>query len=237
VNVAYGASAYVPVSFDNLISRVAFSQQFFEPSLGQTQQVTASFAVNVNWTLQMIDEDSNIVRTVTGSGPALSYNWDGTGDGGTNLSPGIYYYLITALTNGQPFQMQGGASGSGGGSPPSPASASLAGFEGATEPFVLLPGGGAVPLMLYPPGIDTNGFVIFESTMQEVFAPRISVANAVTGTGTGADPEPAYSGPASESTAAPTRPPTAPVRGANGKYGAVYFDFPTPQSFRAPPNG
>ena len=33
-----GISAYVPVTFSNLINKVAFSQWFFEPSLGQTQQ-------------------------------------------------------------------------------------------------------------------------------------------------------------------------------------------------------
>src|SRR6185312_17352452 len=36
-------STYVPVTFSNLITKVAFSQVYFEPSLGQTQEVTAAF--------------------------------------------------------------------------------------------------------------------------------------------------------------------------------------------------
>src|SRR5262249_3657884 len=86
--------------FDNLIHKVKFSEPFFEPSLGQTQEVSATFAANVDWTLQIINEDSNAVRTVTGSGGDLNYNWNGTGDGGTNIPDGVYHYVITAATNG-----------------------------------------------------------------------------------------------------------------------------------------
>ena len=48
----------------------------------------------------MLDESSNAVRTVTGSGTALSFDWDGTGDGGTNIPDGVYMYLISVQTNG-----------------------------------------------------------------------------------------------------------------------------------------
>jgi len=42
-SITYGhaVSSYVNLTFNNLISEVAFSQQYFEPSLGQTQEVTA----------------------------------------------------------------------------------------------------------------------------------------------------------------------------------------------------
>ena len=49
--IGRAVSSYVPVTFSNLISRIAFSQQFFQPSLGQTQEVTATFAANSDWTL------------------------------------------------------------------------------------------------------------------------------------------------------------------------------------------
>ena len=48
----------------------------------------------------------------------MSYNWDGTGSGGTNLPNGIYYYYITAQTNGQPLGSGGGGTNGGGGSGP-----------------------------------------------------------------------------------------------------------------------
>lgn len=49
--VTYGrsVSAYRTVTFNNLITRLDFSEPFFEPALGQTQKVTATFAANVNW--------------------------------------------------------------------------------------------------------------------------------------------------------------------------------------------
>ena len=30
----------------------------------------------------------------------MQFNWDGNGDGGTNLPAGVYYYYISAQTNG-----------------------------------------------------------------------------------------------------------------------------------------
>jgi len=92
----------VNVTFDNLITGVSFSEEYFEPSQGQTQQVAATFAANVNWTLQVLNAASNTVRTVTGSGSSMHYNWNGTGEGNTNLPAGIYKYLISASTNGLP---------------------------------------------------------------------------------------------------------------------------------------
>ncbi len=103
VTYGHGVSPYVNVTFNNLITEVAFSQPYFEPSLGQTQQVTANFAANVNWTLQIQDASTNTVRHANGSGISLLYTWDGTGDGGTNIPDGVYTYLISAQTNGQAF--------------------------------------------------------------------------------------------------------------------------------------
>src|ERR1700722_3270896 len=108
------ASSYVKVTFDNLITRFAFSQPYFDPDAGQTQQVSSVFAANVNWTLQIQDANTNTVRTVTGSGGSMSFGWDGTGDGGTNLPAGNYTYLLSAATNGQALVVSGGGGGSGG---------------------------------------------------------------------------------------------------------------------------
>jgi hypothetical protein len=88
--VGHAVSPFVPVTFSNLVTRITFSQAFFQPSLGQTQQVSAVFAANVNWTLQIRDINSNEVRTATGSGASMLFNWDGNGDGGTNLPAGVY---------------------------------------------------------------------------------------------------------------------------------------------------
>ena len=85
IRTSHGVSSYVMVTFSNLITRVAFSQPFFQPSLGQTQKVTATFAANSDWTLQIEDTDSNIVRNASGSGSSMVFDWDGTGDGGTNI--------------------------------------------------------------------------------------------------------------------------------------------------------
>src|SRR5207237_308090 len=102
IDIGRAVSSYVPVTFDNYISRLAFSQPFFEPELGQTQTVTAAFANYSGWTLQVLDESSNAVKTVTGVGSSLHYDWDGTGDGGTNLEKGIYYYLLSAYQTNAP---------------------------------------------------------------------------------------------------------------------------------------
>ena len=40
----HAVSPFLTVYFSNLVTRISFSQQFFEPSLGQTQQVSAIFA-------------------------------------------------------------------------------------------------------------------------------------------------------------------------------------------------
>ena len=120
VNVApaqmgHAVSAYVPVTFSNLIAGFSWSEPFFEPSLGQTQMVSAVFAANVNWTLRMLNASSNVVRTVTGSGNSMQFAWDGSGDGGTSLTAGVYHYLLSAQTNGQPSALSS-ASGSSGAS-------------------------------------------------------------------------------------------------------------------------
>src|SRR5665213_4290949 len=131
VYTSHGVSSYMPVTFSNLISRIAFSQPFFQPSLGQTQEVTATFAANCDWTLQVLDENSNVVRTATGSGNWMTFDWDGTGDGETNIPDGVYYYYVSAETNGLADEIVTNSPGGGGGSPPSPDFARASSFSSA----------------------------------------------------------------------------------------------------------
>lgn len=178
--VTYGRSVspYANVTFDNLITRFDFSEPFFEPALGQTQQVTAAFTANVNWTLNIQDVNSNTVRTVTGTGGSMLYNWDGTGDGGVAISDGVYTYLLTVQTNGLALPAAGG--GGGGGSPPSLSFASVSSSESAdSAQWLAAPADGSgnvVPFALYPPGFDTNNLVIFAGSLANYLPQRPMLA-------------------------------------------------------------
>jgi Family of unknown function (DUF6345)/Bacterial Ig domain/FlgD Ig-like domain len=234
-------SSYVNVTFNNLISEIAFSQPFFEPSLGQTQQVTANFAANCDWTLQIQDVNSNVVRTATGSGNSMEFDWDGMGDGETNIPDGVYHYVISAETNGEADEIVGGGSGgSGGGSPPSPDFA----FANTSELWTLSSeGDDAVPLILYPPGFDTNDLTIFSATPSEISAARAPVSRASFSSmdrGGGFSPDGSGSlSSSSQSATAPVRPPPKPVKGAVGTIDIAYEQY-LPQGFdttHGPPTG
>lgn len=222
--IGRAVSPFVPVMFSNLVTRISFSQVFFQPSLGQTQQVGALFAANVNWTLQIRDIYSNEVRSATGSGASMLFNWDGTGDGGTNLPAGVYYYYISAQTNGQAPQ----SPGSGGSDASSMSSMSLSGpGSGSSTQLWARPADGsgpAAPLVLYALGHHTNGLVIYERSSADTQTTFFSGAELSGESGGGGDPLPAgYGGPASEATpAAPERPATAPMANSPGTYGVGY---------------
>lgn len=241
ISTSHGVSTYMPVTFSNLITSISFSQPFFEPSLGQTQEVSAIFAANCNWTLQIQDMDSNVVRTATGSGGSMVFDWDGTGNGGTNIPDGNYLYCISVQTNGLALPSGGGGSG-GGGSPPSPAFASSALVSGseATELWAISPdgSGNAGPLALYPPGFDTSGFTIFEEPLGWSPFQRFSSVQSLAGLGTlSGGASAAYSGPSGQSATAPTRPPTSPTKNSVGTYGIAYIDWASPQTVSIPKNG
>jgi uncharacterized protein DUF6345/Big-like domain-containing protein len=230
VSIGRAVSPYANVTFDNLITRVGFSEPFFEPSLGQTQEVTAVFAANVDWTLQIIDETTNAVRTATGSGTSLKFDWNGTGDGGTNIPDGVYYYVISVATNGQPLAPLYET--------PATTSAST-GDSGSIELFAIPADGSGspAPLALYPPGADTNGLIIFESSADQVFGSAHPPASlAVSSSSAGFTPLGA-SGASSQSTTAPKRPPTAPVKNAVNNYAVGFYDFQTSVTRNNPRNG
>ena len=175
----YGRSVspFLNVTFNNLISEFSFSQPYFEPTLGETQEVTADFAANCNWTLQIQDVNSNTVLTATGSGDSMTYNWDGTGNGETNLPDGIYTYSLSAVPNGEADVLASGGSGSGGGgSPPSldAVSSSLTALPGRdvselwAVPTDRVDNAMPVPLAIYPPGSDPSDLTIFEAAPSEI---------------------------------------------------------------------
>jgi hypothetical protein len=238
--ISYGraVSPYLNVTFDNLITRFDFSQPYFEPDLGQTQQVTAAFTANCDWTLQIQDASLNTVRFASGSGSSMEFDWDGTGTNGASLPNGVYSYLLTAQTNGQAFMsmMSGGS-----GSFSSSALASVSSVEEASELWALPENGdGFVPLALYPPGFDTNGFTIIEASQSQVRAlteaviavdrPAIQAKSAMLtdsgSSGGGMMAAAAYSSP-SQNTRGPKRKPRTGVKGEVGSFGICYKTYGT----------
>ncbi|HEY3762876.1 MAG TPA: DUF6345 domain-containing protein [Verrucomicrobiae bacterium] len=236
IYTSHGVSSFTSVTFSNLISGIAFSQPFFQPSLGQTQAVTANFAANCDWTLQIEDQNSNVVRNASGSGTSMEFDWDGMSDGETNIADGVYYYLISATTNGESGDAFVGGS-DGGSSPPSLDLARSSSFTSETPELWVMPtddSGEATPLIIYPPGFDTNGLTIVSATPSEVHAAESSFETASFET---ADAAAGYSGPSGESSEAPTRPPTSPMKNSVGTFGVAYFSWSTPQTVNIPENG
>jgi hypothetical protein len=221
----HAVSAFVPVTFSNLVTRISFSEPFFDPSAGQTQQVSAVFAANSDWTLNIVDAFSNVVLTTTGSGSSMLYNWDGTGTGGTNLPAGVYYYLISAQTNGLAPQslISGGSSSS--------LSAASLSASSRKELYAVADGSeSVVPLALYPKGFDTNNLTIFKATSAEIeslYAVDTDSGISVTANSGGGVATPnATPAPSSQpAPPAPQRPPTNPVRGVAGTFGVAYQDY------------
>ena len=224
VMTGHGVSAPVSVNFDNLVTRISFSQPSFNPGAGQTQQVSAVFPLNSDWTLTVVDVYSNVVQTASGSGMSMLYNWDGT-DNGTNLPNGIYFYYITAQTNGQPNDVGGGDSGGGGGGgPPMPDSPELWAMPSD--------GGEFVPLAIYPPGFDTNSLTIVTASSTQISAllsaarPASSRVNSATTMDNSGGVSPDYNGvtplPSPQpAPPAPQRPPNNPVKGLAGTFGVA----------------
>jgi Family of unknown function (DUF6345)/Bacterial Ig domain len=228
--IGHAVSTFVPVTFSNLVTRISFSQPFFDPNVGQTQQVSAVFAANSDWTLNIIDIHSNIVKTATGSGTSMLYNWDGTGNGGTNLPAGVYYYYISAETNGESDEIGGGGSGGSSGSgPPSPDFASPSSVGLDSSELWAMPihsSGAAVPFVIYPPGFDTNDLIIFPASLSEMRAQSDFVSGVeFSPKGSGFFPDDDASPSAQTTPNAPKRPPTAPVRGVSGTFGVAYQTY------------
>jgi hypothetical protein len=235
VAIGHGVSSFVPVLFSNLITRISFSQPSFDPSSGQTQQVSAVCAANCNWTLTIRNANSNEVRTVTGSGNYVQFSWDGTGDGETNLPTGIYYYYISAQTNGQPNQSI--ATGSGG-STNAPGLPMLSMSDEATQLYVVENSETILPIQLFPPGFDTNGFNLIEASPSEVRTYNQTLSSSSTAessslsttinSGLSYMANGLFGGSSANtqnSPASPQRPPSNPIEGISGLFGIAYDTF------------
>lgn len=232
----HAVSPFVSLVFSNLIEEISFSQPLFDPSSGQTQQVSAVFAANCDWTLNIEDVYSNIVQTASGSGTSMLYNWDGTANG-TNLPSGLYFYYISAETNGQAYSAMSMASSS--------AEISTISEDEPMQLWALAPdsSGPPLPLAIYPPGLDTNGFTIFEASQSEVRAlttavssvdrPASAARSATFSVGGGGGFAAAAAGGGGSSSGsqnsppAPQRPPTNPIRGLAGSFGIAVDTYNT----------
>jgi Family of unknown function (DUF6345)/Bacterial Ig domain len=231
--IGHSVSAFVPVTFSNLISSVSFSEWFFDPDSGETQQVSAVFAADCNWTLNVIDISSNTVLTTNGSGLNLLWNFNGNGTNGSALPAGVYHYVITAQTNGEVSSGGGqGTNGGGGSGPPPPGSDSeeRANSGGSTELFAEPADGSgiAVPLIIYPPGYDTNSLKIFEVTQEDGVSSSEESVGAE-----GIHPMGSPVG-ASQTTTVPRRPPTMPAIRVAGTVGIGCQRYPLWTSEYAP---
>ena len=227
IATGHGVSGMVPVTISNLVTRISFTQPQFDPSSGQTQHVSAVFMANCNWTLSITDIGSNVVKAATGSGVLMGYDWDGTDNSNAVLPGGVYYYYINAATNGGAYPLFEVGSGGDTNPPVGPDSFALmsSGGFGSGELWAIAPDSDAIiPLNIYPPGYDTNGFTIFEATPSEIravlspqrttmrFSSEGSYASAATAAAQGTP-------------AAPKRPPNNPVRGLAGSFGVCYDTF------------
>jgi hypothetical protein len=227
-NITYGraVSAYIPVMFSNYVSQIYFSEPFFEPSLGQTQRVTAVFDAYSDWTLEILNESETAVRTVTGSGYTMEYAWDGTGDGGSGIPDGVYEYRISATETTAPAP---GGGGGGGGSPPSPMMAAMS--TGQTSYFVQPPPmppeyeklfGPLAPIEVQIPEKTLEGFLeslTFSGRSTVMLAGGNLLAAAAT------------------SPKAPKRPPVKPAKGVVSTFGIAYWTFAGGRTNQVPPNG
>ncbi len=264
-SVTYGraVSPYVNVTFDNLITRFSWTIPYFEPALGQTQQVSALFAANVNWTLQIQDVNTNTVLATNGAGVSMLYNWTGTGQGGTNIADGVYTFLLSAYTNGGPYEVSGG--GSGGptnGPPPPPSSASSVSSDSSSDSWYPKSAREALaagltsyyvePPPMPPVEIETNGgwaFVPWEDVYGpeppiEVEIPlalqqRFLTSGSLDSVDSGASLGPLAldaNTPTNQSNRGPVRPPNIPGKGTIGTVGIGYQTYVTASgTYTTPP--
>lgn len=71
-------SPFVQVEFSNFISEYTFSESWFKPTLGQTQHISAVFASCAAWTFTITNPVGTVIRTISGTGYRMDYDWDGT---------------------------------------------------------------------------------------------------------------------------------------------------------------
>lgn len=147
------AANNMAVVFSNFLSDVHLKYYGYRPDLGQTQEVHGVWGSPRNWQVDITsaDDTNTVYRSFTGSGTKISVLWDGLDSNGQDLSPQRIAYVIYDLGQATMSSMT--------------LSADSASSD-TMEMWALPPDGSgdAVPLALYPPGFDTNGFTIFEAS-------------------------------------------------------------------------
>lgn len=233
-----GTSTNLPVTFDNYISEWYFSLPGFDPSLGQTQRITAEFIHYSSWTLQIVDESSTTVRNASGTGSSMEFDWDGNDDSGNPTANGTYDFILMATQTTPPQNFSAMAGGS------ALNSASVLSVEKASPTELLaVPADGSgsvVPLALYPPGVaEALGLTVFEGSLSDFMPQRparsssrllsaASVSEFAADSGSSGSPTPMFSG-SSQATQRPHRPPPKPIKGTPGKLGVAWQgDHPDP---------
>ena len=93
---AIGISPSKFVNFTNYISQFFVATPFFDPTVGQTQEVVATFPQNTCWELTVLNYQDTAVRHFTNQLPYLYVAWDGNDDFGSPLPFGFYDYYIQA---------------------------------------------------------------------------------------------------------------------------------------------
>jgi hypothetical protein len=95
-NFAIGVSPSQSVTFSNYISEFFVSIPFFDPAVGQMQEVVATFPEDTCWNLYVLDSTYTPVRQFSGDSSTLYVAWDGTDGNGNQLPYGFYDYYIQA---------------------------------------------------------------------------------------------------------------------------------------------
>ena len=229
-----GTSTNTPVTFDNYISKWYFSLPGFDPSLSETQRITAEFIHYSSWTLQIVDESATTVRNASGAGSSMQFDWDGNDDNGSPTADGTYNFILTATqtTPPQNFSMLAGGNAT-----------ALSVEEASPTELLAMPADGSgsvVPLALYPPGMaEALGLTVFEGSLSDFMPQRdalsssrslsvASVSEFAADSGSSGSPTPMYSG-SSQTTQRPHRPPPKPIKGTPGKLGVAWQgDHPDP---------
>lgn len=92
----FAVTPYRVVEFSNFIYSFKASSRFLHPQNSETQTFTAKFLGNAIWTLTILDDSSNAVRTVTGTNTSMTFDWDGTDDSSATLPDGRYHVVLSA---------------------------------------------------------------------------------------------------------------------------------------------
>lgn len=203
-----GTSALIPVTFDNYISKWYFSLPGFEPSLGETQRITAKFEAYSSWTLDILDEFDTPIRSASGTGFTMQFDWDGLDGNGFETSPGEYQFMLSADETTPPQGLMTGGEDDLWLSPMMEAV-----LEGKDSYFIEMP-----PL---PPPLDElyGPLPPIEVKIPDSFFETLLFGESLQQSSGFDGPQQAT---APQTTQRPRRPPPKPIKGVPGKIGIAW---------------